>query len=558
MTRLPTPGQDAGQWGDILNDFLSTSHKTDGTLKDGSVGSAQLKDNAVTQASLADGAVTEATLSSAVQTKLNQTAPVTKVNNQTGDVTLTKTDVGLANVDNTSDSAKPVSTAQQAALDLKADATALTGKLDTSDLDAQTAAKITTEGSATQAALSSTYATVAQGAKADSAVQPTALGPLARRRGTRAVLFGDSHVEGTSGSGASDWRTNRNSPIGGAMFAWAIWLSNSRVQFWGNYGAGGERTDQVYARINSVLTSGGDLVLLQMGTNDSRQGVALSVTQGYYRQTVEAILAAGMDLIIVGVPPCMDGQNGQDKLNAWLKWYAAEMNLPFVDVFSALVDPTTRAIAAAYSTGDGVHLHAAGAEVAGQLVAGAIGSLYAPIVGWGCGSNADATNIVPNAWGLTDATSDGVPDGWVALGTPTGGTATHTLETVTGWPGKAFCIEQNGNTNARQLYNDTNISSGKFAVGDLMRASIHIRLTGTNEAKVWLALNGSSTGRTQCVLAHIRTATDGVTSTVEFRVPTGCTSITFYMLAGPGTGKAYFGQPTLVNLTALGVATGIE
>jgi hypothetical protein len=34
MARLPVPGDDAGAWGAILNDFLSVSHNPDGTLKD--------------------------------------------------------------------------------------------------------------------------------------------------------------------------------------------------------------------------------------------------------------------------------------------------------------------------------------------------------------------------------------------------------------------------------------------------------------------------------------------------------------------------------------------
>jgi hypothetical protein len=60
------------------------------------------------------------------KTKLNGIQPgaqvnaVTSVAGRTGTVTLTKSDVGLANADNTADSAKPVSVAQQAALDLKA------------------------------------------------------------------------------------------------------------------------------------------------------------------------------------------------------------------------------------------------------------------------------------------------------------------------------------------------------------------------------------------------------------------------------------------------------
>lgn len=48
---------------------------------------------------------------------------VQSVNGKTGNsVTITKSDVGLGNVDNTSDANKPVSTAQQSALDLKANA----------------------------------------------------------------------------------------------------------------------------------------------------------------------------------------------------------------------------------------------------------------------------------------------------------------------------------------------------------------------------------------------------------------------------------------------------
>ena len=33
MPRLPVPGQDANVWGTVLNDFLSTEHNSDGTLK---------------------------------------------------------------------------------------------------------------------------------------------------------------------------------------------------------------------------------------------------------------------------------------------------------------------------------------------------------------------------------------------------------------------------------------------------------------------------------------------------------------------------------------------
>lgn len=42
MSRLPTPGSDAGTWGDVLNDFLVQAHNSDGTLKNGTVFTATL------------------------------------------------------------------------------------------------------------------------------------------------------------------------------------------------------------------------------------------------------------------------------------------------------------------------------------------------------------------------------------------------------------------------------------------------------------------------------------------------------------------------------------
>ena len=53
MARLPQPGGDEGQWGNILNDFLSTVHNADGTFKNDSI--------------------PEAALAGTVRTKLNST-----------------------------------------------------------------------------------------------------------------------------------------------------------------------------------------------------------------------------------------------------------------------------------------------------------------------------------------------------------------------------------------------------------------------------------------------------------------------------------------------------
>ena len=92
MARLPKPGGDTGTWGDILNDFLKQEHNSDGTLK-----------NVVR---LADSRLTD-----------SRTPIAHKDSHKTGGSdALAPADIGLGNVDNTSDPNKPVSTAQAAGL----------------------------------------------------------------------------------------------------------------------------------------------------------------------------------------------------------------------------------------------------------------------------------------------------------------------------------------------------------------------------------------------------------------------------------------------------------
>ena len=45
MARLPQPGGDTGEWGQILNDYLSQAHAADGSLKAGIVTPSQLSND---------------------------------------------------------------------------------------------------------------------------------------------------------------------------------------------------------------------------------------------------------------------------------------------------------------------------------------------------------------------------------------------------------------------------------------------------------------------------------------------------------------------------------
>lgn len=110
-------------------------------------------------------------------------SPVASVNGATGVVVLTKTDIGLGNVDNTSDIAKPISTATQGALDLKAPlaSPALTGvpsaptaAVDTNTTQLATTAFVVGQASSTNPVVNGTVAvgTSTRYARADH-IHPT-------------------------------------------------------------------------------------------------------------------------------------------------------------------------------------------------------------------------------------------------------------------------------------------------------------------------------------------------------------------------------------------------
>jgi hypothetical protein len=82
--RLPTPGGDNGDWGDILNSFLEVSLASSGALNVNTVGTAQIQNNAVTNAQL--DTATQAKMAGALQAanNLNDVASPSTARNSLG------------------------------------------------------------------------------------------------------------------------------------------------------------------------------------------------------------------------------------------------------------------------------------------------------------------------------------------------------------------------------------------------------------------------------------------------------------------------------------------
>jgi hypothetical protein len=87
MARLPTPGQDQGQWGQILNDYLSVSHASDGSLKDTSIIGAKLANDTIPAGKLTPTTQTSLTKADSSVQSVNAKFP------SSGNVVLTAGDV---------------------------------------------------------------------------------------------------------------------------------------------------------------------------------------------------------------------------------------------------------------------------------------------------------------------------------------------------------------------------------------------------------------------------------------------------------------------------------
>lgn len=191
MARLPIPGSDSGAWGDILNEFLEVEHNPDGTQKTLDVTKGG------TGATSAPDARTN--LGVAAASDLNDHEA-----NTTNPHSVTKAQVGLANVDNTSDTNKPISSATQSALDLKVDTATFNPVVDRVD---------TLEDDV--AAVPDTYAAIAQDETITGQwqfnVAPTGLG-----------LVSKGVWNGATAYSANEWVTYNSS-------AWVALRSNTGV-----------------------------------------------------------------------------------------------------------------------------------------------------------------------------------------------------------------------------------------------------------------------------------------------------------------------------------------
>lgn len=318
MARLPIPGGDSGTWGDVLNEYLSQSHKADGTIKDNAVTSSSLAPNSVTSAaiatnavgaaSIADGSITETLLDSAVQAKLNQVGPTWS-----------------------SLSGKP--TVIAAGVDVESARAAI---------GAEIAGASKTMDDITDATAIGKALVRATNAADVRAVTGDCLGP-------RWVFDGDSITLGSIGSDSLSQDRARS------WVAEMAGRSLGRINVVRVAAVSGHRSDQRLAAFaTDVVPYTPDVVMLTIGTNDIGQSVAMSTWLDNLDDYLVACRGIGATLVIGEVWPTKQSSGRRDTVNAWntaLHEWASDNNILVVP-WTRLSDPATGGWLSGWSSDD--------------------------------------------------------------------------------------------------------------------------------------------------------------------------------------------------------------
>jgi len=216
-------------------------------------------------------------------------------------------------------------------------------------------------------------------------------------------------------------------------FNWLNYLMGQPFSLLRNAGLAGEKTHQIYARIDTdVLPFMPDYCFVLGGINDVSNEVPAATIKANLQEIYQKLLNAGITVIALSIMPYGSGHasytatNTQTVLdvNDWIKRHcAATAGMVFVDAFAAIVNPTGAGAAAAGMLYDNLHPAPKGAlAVATAAKAVLQNNVFAPSLlvssnSDNYGTNAANTNICDSApWTTTGGTVTGPATGTAAAG----------------------------------------------------------------------------------------------------------------------------------------------
>lgn len=427
--------------------------------------------------------------------------------------------------------------------------------------DSGVAGYITTPGTQTAAALSSTTASSIETPgnvvnDAVNAVVSAEVGPVAASiplevaarslLGPNASFFGDSIT--WYGEGYGYWAA----VLSGGAFRPAHVASNP-----------GYTSTSLLPVIDAQIIQASpkpSWCLILCGANDAQSSVALATFASNVQQMVGMLRAAGITPVLGTVPPNNNDtyDNFVRLYNAWLMRYCEVERVPMVDFYTLVLDHTTGNWKATWDNGDGLHPSNIANKAMGKAVVDTLKPfaiprpyLLQPYPG--------TPNIQGNSNFMVDTNNDGLADN--VSGAAADATLAYSrLDDTRGFKWQRLTLTSPAA--AKQIQGKAaTATAGEFAVGDTIRFAARVR-TGQDGGQTRLSVTCYTAGYASVTLNRIVTAPvtngmtrmieDGVAST-ELIVPANTEIVTWLYNVGPVSGTYDVAQPTFLNLTKLGI-----
>lgn len=279
------------------------------------------------------------------------------------------------------------------------------------------------------------------------------------------------------------------------MFAWANAQLGHRLKMVGNGGVPGDTSEQILARVDTLLATPSDMVSVLAGANDFAQGWDASRTITALSSIYDKVRATGRRLVVLTTMSrsTMNNTAGYTylaKVNQFIKNYARKTpGVILADISSAMTDAATGIpYISPFHTADGTHPNAIGAQAMGKVIADALRPLI-PASDVFSSNNMDPLNYMRNACNIGTAGTiangiTGTPGTqWgYSAGTGTVNAAVSKVARTDGLPGEWTRLTiGSGNTanivaSGGVWWDNTGVTGLK--IGDTITTAIEVRTTG--------------------------------------------------------------------------------
>jgi len=312
-----------------------------------------------------------------------------------------------------------------------------------------------------------------------------------------------------------------------------------------NAGVAGDRSDQLLARMDSIIALGARVLSVMIGTNDAAQNVPLATYQANIIAIKAKADAAGIPIIFCLIPPRgaaapAGSKDTINKYNLWLRFWCAQNGIPLADTFSVLVDKTTGSMDAAYDS-DSTHPNNAGHQQIARAIADVLVKVL-PKMPWPVATK--GVGLVSNPL-MVDTT------GWTTIA---GNTATKTVVVPTdnvlpagNW--LRFGLDNTAGGTTVSTTQGLTMDTAQYAVGDVLLFSLYVNPSGSGKVQLNVGATATSVPYDSLI------SNNPVPLMIKATVPSGGTfRLAFVFSCAPGENKTFdVGAINVFNLTAMGL-----